>query len=185
MNYVRGFIPWIAFAVVSSAGWQWGAVAGLVAGAGLLVQERKAGAAGSSLILEVSTVCFFAALAVLAFALPHSGLRHFGGALSLGWLALTAWATLAVGRPFTTGIAKTQAPPEVWDTPFFRRINVVITSAWALAFTVTAVALAAVSAAGLGSAISVPVQAAGFALPALFTARYPERARARHAPAAR
>ena len=63
MNYVRGFIPWIAFAVVSSAGWQWGAVAGLVAGAGLLVQERKAGAAGSSLILEVSTVCFFAALA--------------------------------------------------------------------------------------------------------------------------
>ncbi|MEH6374403.1 hypothetical protein V7793_08690 [Streptomyces sp. KLMMK] len=185
MNYVRGFIPWIAFAVVSSAGWQWGAVAGLVAGAGLLVKERKAGAAGNSLILEVSTVCFFVALAVLAFALPHSGLRHFGGALSLGWLALTAWATLAAGRPFTTGIAKTQAPPEVWDTPVFRRINVVITSAWALAFTVTAVALAAVSAAGLGNAISVPVQVAGFALPAVFTARYPERARARYAPAAR
>ncbi|MGK5728977.1 hypothetical protein [Streptomyces sp. URMC 124] len=185
MNYVRGFIPWIAFAVVSSAGWQWGAVAGLVAGAGLLVKERKAGAAVDSLILEASTVCFFAALTAWAFAAPHSGLQHFGGALSLGWLALTAWATLAVGRPFTTGIAKTQAPREVWDTPVFRRINVVITSAWALAFTLTAAALAAVSAAGLGSSVSVPVQIAGFALPALFTARYPERVRARYAPAAR
>ncbi|QLE73058.1 hypothetical protein FGW37_16945 [Streptomyces rectiverticillatus] len=185
MSYVRGFIPWIAFALVSSVGWQWGAVAGLVAGAGLLVKERKAGTEGDALILEVSTVCFFAALTVAAFAFPHSGLRHFGGALSLGWLALTAWATLAAGRPFTTGIAKTQAPPEVWDTPVFLRINVVITSAWALAFTVTAVALAAVSAAGLGSAVSVPVQVAGFALPAVFTARYPERVRARYALAAR
>ncbi|MCF3100267.1 hypothetical protein IPZ58_01515 [Streptomyces roseoverticillatus] len=185
MNYVRGFIPWIVFAVVSSAGWQWAAVAGLVAGVGLLVKEYKAGVAGESLILECSTVCYFAALVALAFALPHSELRQYGGAMSLGWLALTAWATLAVSRPFTTGIAKRQAPPAVWDTPVFRRINVVITSVWAASFTVTAAVLALVSAQGLGSEVSVPIQVAGFVLPAVFTARYPERARARFMQTAR
>ncbi|MFF7726271.1 hypothetical protein [Streptomyces sp. NPDC008001] len=185
MNYVRSFIPWIAYAVVSTAGWQWGAVAGLLTGAVLLIQDRKAGAAADSLILEHSTVGYFVALTALAFAFPHSGLQHYGGAMALTWLALTAWATVAAGRPFTTGIAKRQAPPAVWDTPVFRRINVVITSVWAGAFTVTAAALAAVSAAGLGSAVSTPVQVAGFVLPAVFTARYPERVRARFMQAAR
>lgn len=179
MNYLRGFIPWIAFAAVSSAGWQWGAATGLVAALVLLVQDRKAGVAGDSLILERSTVVFFAALSALAFAAPHSALREYGGPLSVGWLALTAWVTLIVGRPFTTGIAKRHAPPAVWATPLFRRINVVVTSAWAAAFTLSAVALAAIQAAGLGAGVSIPVQVAGFVLPAVFTARYPDRARAR------
>ncbi|MEC4018640.1 hypothetical protein [Streptomyces sp. H27-D2] len=181
MNYLRGFIPWIAFAVVSSAGWQWGAVTALVLGGWLLVQDHRAGAAADSQILERSTVVFFAALTVLAFARPHSGLEHFDGAMALGWLALTAWATLAVGRPFTTGIARRQAPEEVWKSPVFLRINVVITAVWAAAFTLTAFALTAIDAADLGSLASIPVQVAGFVFPALFTARYPDRVRARQA----
>ncbi|GHF26971.1 hypothetical protein [Streptomyces morookaense] len=179
VNYLRGFIPWIAFAVVSAAGWQWAAATAFVVGAALLVAQRREGMAGDSLILEYSTLAYFVALTALAFCLPHSGLRHYGGAMSFGWLAATALATLAVGRPFTIGIAKRQTPPEVWDHPVFRRINVVITAVWAVAFTLTAVAMAAVTAAGLGNAVSVPVQVAGFVLPALFTARYPERVRAR------
>ncbi|MEV4437394.1 hypothetical protein AB0K09_00005, partial [Streptomyces sp. NPDC049577] len=128
MSYLRGFLPWIAFAVVSTAGWQWGAVIALVVGLALLVQDRKAGVPAESLILEGSTVVFFVVLTALAFALPHSGLRNYSGALALGWLAVTAWATVVIGRPFTTGIAKRQAPKEVWHTKVFRRINVVITS---------------------------------------------------------
>lgn len=184
MNYLRGFMPWIAFAAVSSYGWQWGAAAGLATAIALLTKERKAGTAGQSLILEHSTAGFFAALTALAFALPHSGLRHFGGAMSLGWLALTAWATLLVGHPFTTGIAKRQAPPEAWDTPLFRRINVLITTAWALAFTLAAAALAIADAKHLGTGACIAIQVAGFALPAAFTARYPDHARARYAKAA-
>jgi hypothetical protein len=111
-------------------------------------------------------------------------MQDYTGALSTGWLAATAWATLAVKRPFTLGIARRQVPAEIWDNPVFLRINVVITSAWAVAFTVTSGILAAVSAAGLGQAVSIPVQVAGFALPALFTARYPDRVRARAAAAA-
>ena len=76
-------------------------------------------------------------------------------------------------------IAKRQAPREVWDSPVFRRINVVITAAWATAFTVTAAVLIPVYAADLGSGVSIPIQVAGFVAPALFTARYPDRVRAR------
>lgn len=181
MNYLRGFMPWIAFAAVSSAGWQWGALAGLVLGLRMALQDHRAGLAADSLILERSTVVFFAALTAFAFLDTGSALRHATGALSLGWLAVTAWTTLAVKRPFTLGIARRQTPPELWDNPVFLRVNVVLTAVWAAAFTITAGVLAAVSAAGLGSAVSIPVQVAGFVLPALFTARYPDRVRARMA----
>lgn len=179
MNYLRGFIPWIAFAVVSSAGWQWGASAGLLLSLWLVVRDRRSGVAADSLILEHGTVIWFAALTAFSFARTDSPVQHWTGALSLGWLAATAWAGLAAGRPFTLGTARRQTPPELWHNPVFLRINVVLTRVWAASFTVTAALLAAASAAHLGDAVPVPLQAAGFAVPALITARYPDRVRAR------
>ncbi|WP_171164826.1 hypothetical protein [Streptomyces sp. I05A-00742] len=179
MNYLRGFIAWIAFAIVSSYDWRWGAAAALAVAVGLLVQDLRSGATADSLILEQSSVLFFAVLTVLGFSCPDSALGTYSGVLSLGWLALTAWGTVVVGRPFTSGIAKRHAPQAVWGTAFFRRMNVVITSVWAAAFTLSAVALAAVRAEGLGSGVSIPVQIAGFVVPAMFTARYRESVRAR------
>lgn len=185
MYYLRGFVPWIAFAAVSPAGWRWGAVAGLLLGIYRVVQDRRAGVAADALVLEHSTVAWFAALTVFSLALPDSPAQHYTGALSLGWLAATAWGGLAAGRPFTLGIARRQAPVELWEHPAFLRINVVLSTVWAASFTATAALLTVASAADLGSAVSVPLQILGFAAPAVFTARYPERARARlAAPAA-
>ncbi|MFG2718721.1 hypothetical protein ACGFW5_10530 [Streptomyces sp. NPDC048416] len=177
MNYLRGFIPWIVFAAIGSAHWQWGALAALAVAAYLFAMDRKRGVSADSLILEQSTIVFFAVLGVIAFAATDSGLRAYGGALATGWLALTAWATLALRKPFTTGIAKRQAPREVWTNPVFIRINIVLTAVWALGFTLTAIALAVIDAESLGSTASIVVQVAGFAVPAVFTAQYPERAR--------
>ncbi|MET9292187.1 hypothetical protein [Streptomyces sp. NPDC003077] len=179
MNYLRGFIPWIAYAVVSSAGWQWGALTGLLLACGLLLMDRAAGFSLDLRLLDYGTIVFFAALAALALARPDSGLRDYGSALSSGWLALIAWTSLAVRRPFTLAVARRMAPPEVWKTRVFLRINVVLTAAWALSFTLTAAAQAVISAYGLGTVSSVLVQLAGFAVPIRFTAVYPERARAR------
>ncbi|MEW9517468.1 hypothetical protein [Streptomyces tubercidicus] len=179
MNYLRGFIPWLVFAGVSSAGWQWGALAGLAVAVSLLIADRAAGLSLDLRLLEYGTIVFFAALGALAFARPDSGLKMYGSALSMGWLALVAWVSIAVRRPFTMGIARRMAPPEVWHTPLFRRINVVLTAAWALSFTLTALAQTAISAYGWPVAVSIVLQLAGFVLPARFTAAYPERARAR------
>lgn len=179
MNYLRGFIPWLVFAGVSSAGWQWGALAGLVTAVVLLLADRAAGLALEHRLLEYGTIVFFAALGILAFTQPDSGLKSYGSALSMGWLALIAWVSIAVRRPFTLGFARRMAPPEVWDTPLFRRINVVLTAAWASSFTLTAIAQAAISALGWSVVVSILIQLAGFILPVRFTAAYPERARAR------
>jgi hypothetical protein len=179
MNYLRSFIPWLVFAGVASIGWQWGALAALAVSAGLLVADRAAGLSVESRLLEYGTIVFFAALTALAFALPDSGLREYGGALSTGWLALIAWVSIAVRRPFTLPIARRMAPPEVWETPLFLRINIVITTAWALSFTLTSAAQAIVTTYDLGLAVSLPLQIAGFVLPVRFTAAYPDRARAR------
>ncbi|MFI9050613.1 hypothetical protein [Streptomyces sp. NPDC053427] len=179
MGYLRSFIPWLVFAGVASFGWQWGALAALVVAAGLLVADRAGGLSLEFRLLEYGTIVFFAALAMLAFAQPHSGLRLYSGALSHGWLALIAWLSLAVRRPFTMAIARRMAPPEVWHTPLFRRINMVLTTAWAVSFTLGAAAQAVVAAEHLSLLVSIPIQIAGFVLPARFTAWYPDRARAR------
>jgi hypothetical protein len=184
MGYVRGFIPWIAFAVISTVGWQWGALAGLVIGAFLIRQNRAAGVGADALILEISTVCYFVALTAVAFAFPHSPVRHYSGALSFGWLALTAWGGLAAGRPFTLGIAKRVTPREYWETAPFLRINKVITLAWAVSFLLTGTAVALSVAAGAPTWLAVTFQVVGFVVPAVFTSRYPKVVQARYAAAA-
>ncbi|MGW1373278.1 hypothetical protein ACWD6P_03235 [Streptomyces sp. NPDC002446] len=179
MNQLRGFIPWLVFAGVGSFGWQWGALAGLAASVGLLIADRAAGLGVDYRVLEYGTIVFFAGLGVLAFAQPDSELRLYSSSLSMGWLALIAWVSIAVQRPFTMGIARRMAPPEVWHTPLFRHINTVLTTAWALTFTLTAAAQSVVSAYDLNVVFTIVIQVAGFVLPVGFTSTYPERAKAR------
>jgi hypothetical protein len=179
MSYLRGFIPWIAFAAISAVGWQWGALAALVIGVWLLVDSRRSGVATDALILEASTVAYFAALTAFAFAVPDSPVKAYGGALSFGWLAATAWGTLAVRRPFTLGIARRSTPQEFWHTPQFLRVNTVITTAWATSFALTGAAIAACDAAHTGALATTSCQVVGFVVPAVFTNRYPRIVQAR------
>ncbi|MFD7840819.1 hypothetical protein [Streptomyces sp. NPDC059761] len=173
MSYVRTFLPWIVFAVVPSAQWQWGALAGLVAAVAVTVEQRLAGAGFDVLIIELGSALFFAALTVIAFTDPHSGVHDYSAALSSATLALIAGGSLLVGKPFTLGIAKRTTPREVWGLRPFIQTNLVITAVWTAAFAVTAGALAALAHAGHGHSTSATlVQAAGFVVPMLFTVRY-------------
>jgi hypothetical protein len=181
MNYLRGFIPWIALAIVSSFSWQWAAFIALVFSVGLLIQARRSHIALGSQILEISTLVYFAALTAIAFSQPHAAIQHYTGALSMTWLALTAFGTLAISRPFTLGIAKLKTPKQFWDTPVFKKTNWVITTVWAIAFALTAIVLFILELNHLGDAATIPIQVAGFVLPALFTHTYPERVQARYA----
>lgn len=110
MSYVRTFLPWIVFAVLPSGQWQWAALAGLVAAVAVTVQQRRAGAGFDALIIEIGSAVFFAALTVIAFVDPHSGVHAYSAALSSATLALIAGVSLLVGKPFTLGIAKRSTP---------------------------------------------------------------------------
>jgi hypothetical protein len=57
-------------------------------------------------------------------------------------LGVIAWASLAIRRPFTLGIAKQSTPGELWGRPEFLRVNVIITLVWAVSFTLGALVMA-------------------------------------------
>lgn len=181
MEFLSGFAPWIVFGVVSATtNWTIGIFAGLLATALLILRARRAGARADRLVLEYSDAAFFACAAVFALFEPHSPVASWTGPLSLAWIALTAWGSIAAGRPFTLGIAKASAPREVWDNPVFRRTNVAISAVWAATFTVATALLTAVHAAHAGTAATVAVFLL-YVIPIAFTRRYPAIVRARYA----
>jgi hypothetical protein len=184
LSYLRGFVPWFVFGGLSSVGWQWGALAALAIGLVLLVRQRRSGVPADALVLETTTVVYFVLLTALAFAAPHSPLQPYAGVLSFSWLALTAWGTLAVRRPFTLGIAKRSTPREYWDTPQFVSIATVIATVWAVCFTLTAAVTAVLDVNNAGTLATTLCQVVGFVLPAVFTSRYPKIMQARYAAAA-
>ncbi|GAB3964920.1 hypothetical protein GCM10029978_026500 [Actinoallomurus acanthiterrae] len=186
LSYLRTFLPWIAFAVISTPrDSRYGALVGAVLALVLLASERRKGRPWDALIIEVTSMAFFGALAIAAFAVAKAPLGAYGSAVSDAWLALVAWGSLAIRRPFTLGIARTMTPPEIHGSPIFYRVNAVITAVWALSFTAMAIVLAVlVDVAPHSTGLSIAVKVAGFVLPALFTARYPETVRARQNAAA-
>ena len=54
-------------------------------------------------------------------------------------LALGAWLTIALNKPFTLDYAKEHVDPSLWSDPFFIRTNVLMTGVWASAFTLNAI----------------------------------------------
>ncbi|MCP2334974.1 hypothetical protein [Actinomadura rupiterrae] len=179
--YGLTFLPWIILAVVSGSNPQAGAAAGLAAALALLAADVRRGLRWDGLLLEISTAVFLAAFTVLVFMAPHAAAVHYGASLSIGWLALTAWGTIAAGVPFTEGIARRQVSAEIAATALFHRIAVVLTSAWAAAFTVSATCLGLVQHfAPHQTGLLVAVKVACFAAPAWFTRWYPEVARKRY-----
>ncbi|GAA1458549.1 hypothetical protein [Williamsia maris] len=178
MSYLRGFLPFIGFITLSHFGWQWGAVGAAVLAVAMLIADRRAGASWDTQILAVGSIAFFAVLTPIAFAQPHAAIAAYCGTMSIAWLAVVAWASIAIGTPFTMGIARRQVSSEVADSAAFRRLNVVITAAWASAFTVSAVlTVVLMNQAGW---MTVAASATCFMTPILFTRIYVSRVRAAH-----
>jgi hypothetical protein len=181
LYYLRTFLPWILLAMVSGWSDQAGAAAGLAAALVLLAQDLRKGHRLDSLILELSTIVFMALLTALSFAAPDSSLLDYGASMAIGWLALTAWGTLLAGRPFTEGVGRRDVSDEIAATDLFKRITMVIAVVWAVSFTAMALVLAYVQhAAPDDTALLVAVKIAGFTVPIVFTARYPEIAQKRY-----
>jgi hypothetical protein len=182
MSYLRTFAPWILYAIMtgeSAAGKQWAALAALLLTGTILVVQLRRGQNSEALIIEIGSVVFFAAVAVLAWAIPDSGALRYTQALSSAALAVIAWLSLAVGHPFTLGIAKQSVPAEYWAEPLFIRTNKIITLVWASAFVAQAAILAVATAAHAGTLVMLAIQVVGLAAPAVFTVRYTTAVRAR------
>ena len=170
VNYVRGFAPWICYAALSAFDWRLGMCAAAAAALVLLAGQLR----GRSVdLLGAATCAFFVVMAAIAVADPKSGLHQWTCALANGTLAVTALASLAVRRPFTLSIARTQVPREFWHRPRFIHVNYVLTSVWASAFSAGAVACALIVGYAHSNATAlVTVQVLAFVVPFAFSGRY-------------
>jgi hypothetical protein len=155
-NPVVGFIPWILFWVIGGPStWETAAIAALLAALIVTVLSLDPGPAAASQqtprfrldfskikLLDVATVIFFAGFVVAALVTSRhdvADLDKYSQALSSGALGLIALGSIVFGHPFTIDYAKETTSPEYWQTPLFKRINLVLSAVWAGVFLLCAV----------------------------------------------
>ena len=117
---------------------EYGAPGALIAALVLLAPELRK---RKVKMLEAATVIFFGAMTIAGIIVsPHDGawLDRWANTISSGVLGVLVLVTLPF-RPFTEAHAREQTPPEIWNTPQFRRTNQVITLVWGGVFVGTAI----------------------------------------------
>lgn len=134
-----GFAPWIVFDVVASPStWEFAAVAAFLTA---LVLSGPDLLQGRAMLLDVAGMVFFAVLFLAALVLDRNDLdwlERYAQVISSGALAVIAFASLSY-MPFTEQYARRSAPPEVWNTPTFKRVNRLLTALWGLVFAAIAI----------------------------------------------
>ena len=106
MEYLRGFLPWVAFAAATMVTPRWAPLVALLVSAYFLIADRRAGVPADAQILAFGTTVYFGLLTVVELIAPHAALLDYENGLSAAWLALIAGGSLLIRRPFTQGIAK-------------------------------------------------------------------------------
>jgi hypothetical protein len=170
VSYLLAFSPWIAFALIPGGDWNWAALVATVLSVVGIVKQTKSGLPLDAQIIALGSAAYFAGLAILAFADPHTTLHQYTSAMASGALAVIGIVSLLVRRPFTLGIAKLEIPRHEWDNPLFFKVNVIITAVWTASFVIGGIALALLVHDSV--LIRSAVQAAAFIIPGGFTVRY-------------
>jgi hypothetical protein len=184
LKILRGYMSWIVFALFPNSEVVWAALAGLTIALVLFVLDRRSGIPLDALVLDVSTLFFFAVVGITAFAAPHVPLGTWSGALSFGWLAITAWGSIALQQPFTLGMARQRVTREISEQPAFKQSQTALTRLWAIVFTATTVLLVVCDATHQGTVLSLTARLAGLGTGAYLTSRHIKASRQRMAASA-
>lgn len=171
MSILRSLAPFILYAVLAPLTSPSGAaVAALALAVVLLAVARRRGVSVDRLVIEVSSLTFFAVYAVVLLLYPHSDTERWTGAAIQLWLGITVIATVVVHKPFTLPIARTRAPQHLWATPEFLHFNMIISSAWAASFIVSAAIVGGLAALGNAPTLAViAIMVLAIVVPVLYT----------------
>lgn len=149
----------------------------------LVINGRRA--IGSSIkILDLGAAIFFALL-TLYVALMAAGmlpevrpetLAQWDNIAASTAMFLTAAISIVIGRPFTLQYAREEVDASKWDHPLFKRANYVISTAWVVAFAITAAAAyASLALPGMGTLLNLGVPIASVTGAVLFMRVYRRR----------
>jgi hypothetical protein len=86
--------------------------------------------------MDLTTLAFFVTASILMIGLHSTILPVYQVMIIWSFYAVAAWASIAVGEPFTAAYAREEQPPEVWDLPIFHRLNRIMTLFWCGLFSV-------------------------------------------------
>jgi hypothetical protein len=140
MNLLLAFSPFAAFVVVEHL---MGVVIGLGAGAltaALMLLRDAMSASRRVKLLEIGTTLLFTILTLYALG-THAQWSVAAVRLRVdAGLALVVLASIVFRQPFTLQYARETVNKDLWDSPRFLRVNYVISSVWAIAFAVLALA---------------------------------------------
>ncbi len=177
-----GAIGWLAYWALSIRGyWTGGAIAGLAVFAAILAHEYGRDAVK---LMDCVSAAFFAFAAIVAaLAGPWLFIRY-NIFMIWGVFAVVAWLTLVAGWPFTLQYAQEQAPPEIWDHPLFKRLNVFLTLLWCGILTVNTLFGVAAFLTGRLVLFGLLIPMAIFIAGIVFSRLYPKRFEAQFASAA-
>ncbi|WFU01547.1 hypothetical protein QA648_15650 [Rhizobium sp. CB3171] len=133
-------------------------------------------------ILDIGTTILFGGLSLyVLFGGATGSIFAVRLAVDAGLLAIVL-ISIAIRRPFTLQYAREQVSREFWDHPVFIRTNYIITSVWALAFTMMAAADALLLyAPDVPAQVGIVATIAALVASIRFTGWYPKRARQRAA----
>jgi uncharacterized membrane protein len=135
LKLLMAFAPWIAFLIIAH-GSLFRLKLGLVIAFALCVVMGVTRLHRG--VILWAGLCFFtfATIAVVMFENMWT-VQHMG-VLASGTLAVSAGASLAIGKPFTLDYAREHTDSILWNQPEFLRTNFIITLVWTLSFTANA-----------------------------------------------
>ena len=128
-----GVLAWGLYGVLIVLGHPAAAVSvAIVVMLALVMREYRHGSVN---IVDCTSLSFFV-LALLTIVTTGHGLFSIYRTIAAwGIFAVVAWATLIAGFPFTLQYARERAPREIWNAAAFLTMNVIMTSVWAIIFT--------------------------------------------------
>jgi hypothetical protein len=128
------FLPWLVYIFASGRNhWGTATAGGTIMCLGYLAMLRRQ---ATIKLMDWTTLAFFVAASILTIGLHSTVLATYQVMIIWSFYAVTGWASIALGRPFTAAYAREEQPPEVWDLPIFHRVNWIVTLFWCGLFSV-------------------------------------------------
>jgi len=134
-SILLGFLPWIAFSVISGPS-LFRLNASIIA-ALILVLIMGFKQLSKGFVLTWGSLVFFSVLLVMVVLLRNMWFIGNLDILSQGTLVLITWLSIIVGKPFVLQYALETVPPERQASPAFYRICRNLTIVWGVVFIVS------------------------------------------------
>lgn len=148
--------PWILFGLGRLLfGSEWASPLGALAAAAIIGFGLARGRKRAEMILDTSSLVYFAGFSAIVFAAPHSAISAYVAAGAQIFHAAVIWAFLLARTPFTLPIAQHSVPAETGKSGWFYAFNARLTDIWLVSFLASGVVIVLIVATGFGN---VPVQ---------------------------